>query len=174
MKCRLKTRASVFIAESQQNAGWIGEKGGVSCCGYLSVCGDSKFSTSMTQFDFADTMKHASDAELVRIVFTYADEYQDAAIDAAKAELRRRNLDSEHLQQLKGHWGRKRRLKRWKSGRPLATHWKVLTFFLPLVFHFLFAETFAMDGYDRKSADITRWTFYGIAFYLTLAFLFNR
>jgi len=85
-------------------------------------------------FDFKKTMKEASDAELIRIVITNRDEYQEAAIAAAEAERSRRKLPEETLSRLKHRQIKENAEKEYRAGLPLELHWKIIAFLFPGMF----------------------------------------
>ena len=117
-------------------------------------------------FDFEQTMKQASDEELIRIVITNRDEYQEAAIAAAEKELRLRNLPKQQLAMHtnKQQWLNER--KAMKAAVPLELHWKILSFLFPGVIQLIIAGSFKANGYDQKANEIGKWTIYGVLFYL--------
>ena len=119
-------------------------------------------------FDFEKTMKDAPDAELIRIVITNRDEYQEAAIAAAEAELQRRNIPAEQLSLLKTKQLDENAEKAYKAATPLEIPWKILAFLLPGIFQLVIAGSFKANGYDRKANEVGKWTFYGLFFYIAL------
>jgi hypothetical protein len=120
-------------------------------------------------FDFEKTMKEAPDAELIRIVITNRDDYQEAAITAAEAELSNRNLSAEHLSLLEKKQLEENADKAYKAAIPLEIPLKIVAFLLPGAFQFFIAGSFKANGYDRKANEVGKWTLYGIFFYITLA-----
>lgn len=120
-------------------------------------------------FDFEETMKEAPDAELIRIVITNCDEYQEAAIAAAEAELSRRNISAEQFSLLKTKQVEENTEKAYKAAIPLEMPWKILAFLLPGVLQLVIAGSLKANGYDRKANEVGTWTFYGIFFYIALA-----
>ena len=119
-------------------------------------------------FDFEKTMKNAPDAELIRIVITNRDEYQEAAIEAAEAELSRRNIPAEQLSELKAKQVEENTEKAHKAAIPLEPAWKVLAFLFPGIFQLIIAGSLKANGYDRKANEVGKWTFYGLFFYVAL------
>ncbi|TCJ15833.1 hypothetical protein EPD60_07690 [Flaviaesturariibacter flavus] len=124
------------------------------------------------QFDFDATMKEAPDAELIRIVITNRHEYQEAAVSAARRELERRNLEPEALARIRRRHERDNHRKAYLAAVPLELHWKLLAFLLPGAFQFFIAGSFKMNGYDRKAAEVGRWTLYGLFFYVGIFLLY--
>ena len=123
-------------------------------------------------FDFEKTMKEAPDAELIRIVITNRDEYQEAAIAAAEAELSRRNISPEQLLLLENKQIEENTEKAYKVNIPLDAAWKVLAFIFPGVFQLLIAGSLKANGYDRKANEVGKWTFYGLFFYIAVGVFF--
>lgn len=124
-------------------------------------------------FDFTETMKQASDAELLKIVTMDRDNYQETAVIAAEDELSRRNLTVEEISAAKSHNLQQHEIAVRKANVPLEAHWKVLTFLFPGFLNLIFSGTFKGDGYDRKSRELVKWTLYGLCFYIGIALLFS-
>lgn len=120
-------------------------------------------------FDFEKAMKEAPDAELIRIVMTNRDEYQEAAIAVAEAELSKRNIPTEQLSQLKTNQIKENIEKAYKAARPLELPWKILAFLFPGILQLIIASTLKANGYDKKANDVGKWTLYGLSFYIALA-----
>jgi hypothetical protein len=120
-------------------------------------------------FDFKQTMKEAADAELVRIVITNRDEYQEAAITAAEAELLQRNLPEAKLLLLQDKQLQMNVQAALNASTPLEAYWKVLAFIFPGIIQLIIAGSFKAVGYDRKANELGRWTIFGIIFYIVLA-----
>lgn len=125
------------------------------------------------QFDFTETMIQASDVELLKIVTTDRNNYQEAAIIAAETELSRRNLSSEQITAAEMFNEQQKQNILAKANAPLETHWKVLTFIFPGVINLIFSGTFKGDGYDRKANELVKWTLYGVGFYISLVLLIS-
>jgi lipopolysaccharide export LptBFGC system permease protein LptF len=119
-------------------------------------------------FDFEKTMKEVPDAELIRIVFTNRNEYQEAAIAAAEAELSTRNLSSETLSFLEQKQIAKNTETAYKAELPLELHWKIVAFLFPGVFQLIIAGFFKGNGFDRKANEVGKWTFFGLFFYIAV------
>lgn len=124
-------------------------------------------------FDFEKTMKEAPDRDLIRIVITNRDEYQEAAIAAAEAELLRRNISAEQLSLLKTKQIEENTEKARKAAIPLEIPWKILAFLFPGVFQLIIAGSLKANGYDRKANEVGKWTFYGLFFYIALVVYFS-
>ena len=118
--------------------------------------------------DFEKTMKEAPDAELIRITITNRDDYQEAAIIAAEAELLARNMPQGEIALLKDQQEVENREKSYKAGLPLEFHWKWVAFLLPGIFQLIIAGFFKSNGYDRKANEVGKWTIFGLLFYIGL------
>ena len=125
------------------------------------------------QLDFEKTMKEASNAELLKIITTDRDNYQEAAIEAAEVELSKRNLTPEEMKAAKKFNEEQQQIITFKSNLPLDTHWKVLTFIFPGILQIILSGTFKGDGYDRKADDLLKWTLYGFGFYIGLVIIIS-
>ena len=101
--------------------------------------------------NFEDVMSKQTDADLLKIVTGPPDDYQPAALDAAKKELAKRNLSIDQLTTVKQEIERDRKSKDEKANRPLGTGWKILTFIFPGLIQIIFSRVFKSDGYDRKA-----------------------
>jgi hypothetical protein len=119
-------------------------------------------------FDFEKTMKEAPDAELIRIVITNRDEYQEAAIAAVEAELSSRNIPAEKISLLEKKQIEENTEKAHRAAIPLEIPWKILAFLFPGVIQLIIAGSLKGNGYDRKANEVSRWTFYGLFFYMAL------
>ena len=125
--------------------------------------------------DFEKVMSQRTDAELIEIVTKKSEDYQQAALLAAEAELKKRNLSSEETEIANSEIEKKEKTILENSNAPLGIGWKLLTFFLPGIPNFLIARVLKAEGYDRKWREAWHWTFYGIMFYVglvVLAFIF--
>lgn len=105
-------------------------------------------------FDFEKTMKEAPDAELIRIVVTNRDDYQEAAIAAAEAELSKRNLPEETLSIIESRQIEENAERIHKANFPLELHWKILTFIFPGIFQLIIAGFFKANGFDRRANEV--------------------
>lgn len=123
------------------------------------------------QFDFAKTMKQASNAELIKIVTASRNDYQKDAIIAAEAELAIRNLTSSQVEEAKSHILIQQQMDTFKANTPLDVHWKILTFIFPAFLQLILSGIFKSEGYDRKANELVKWTLYGFAFYIGIIIL---
>jgi hypothetical protein len=124
-------------------------------------------------FDFTETMKQASNAELLKIVTTDRDDYQEGAVKAAETELSKRNLSIEEITAAEMFNEQQQQILLKKANAPLESHWKILTFIFPGVINFIFSGTFKGDGYDRKANELVKWTLYGVGFYIGFILLIS-
>lgn len=120
------------------------------------------------EFDFSDVMKKASDAELIKIVTTNRADYQEAALIAAEAELASRNLNVSTVETVKRNIEQDQKAIALKAETPLEVHWKIFAFIFPIIFLFIMAGIFKAEGYERKSNELAKWTFFGLGFYLII------
>lgn len=116
-------------------------------------------------------MSKATDKELVNIVHICTVDYQHEAVDAAKAELNARNLSPLQIEELKREIFEVKHQEEDKAKKPLQAYWKVLTFIFPGVLNLIFAMLFTADGYDKRTKDMWKWTFYGFCFYVVIVLL---
>lgn len=123
--------------------------------------------------NFEDVMSKQTDAELLKIVTGPIEDYQPAALEAAKKELAKRNLSADRLVTVKQEVEHDQKLKDEKANQPLQTGWKVLTFIFPGLIQTVFSGTFKADGYDRKAKELVNWTIYGFGFYVGLIVLIS-
>lgn len=123
--------------------------------------------------NFEDVMSKRTDADLLKIVTGPADDYQPAALEAAKKEFAKRNLSADQLETAKQKIEQDQKVKEDIANQPLGTGWKVLTFIFPGLIQIIFSGTFKADGYDRKARELVKWTLYGFGFYVGLAVLIS-
>jgi uncharacterized membrane protein (DUF106 family) len=122
--------------------------------------------------NFEDAMSKRTDKELVKILTVSADEYQSAALEAAKREFTKRNLSENQLAMAQQAIEQDQKQRAARAAEPLDEVWKLLTFIFPGVLQIIFSGTFKADGYDRKAKELVRWTTYGFGFYAALVVLF--
>lgn len=123
------------------------------------------------EFNFAETMRSAKDAELIKIVTINKDNYQPAAVAAAEVELAARNLSVDQIEFATALNEREHADIAAKATEPLDIHWKILACVFPVIPQLLLAGLFKSQGYDRKSNELVKWTLYGIAGYILLIVL---
>jgi hypothetical protein len=118
--------------------------------------------------DFTKSMQRATDEELVSILTTDRDEYQEAAIEAAEIELAVRNLSSDVISFAREKSKADKAIKTTKAEAPLDDHWKVLSFFFPGILQLIISGMLVGQGYDRKARELSRWTVIGLCAYVLL------
>ena len=123
--------------------------------------------------EFAEVMSKRSDADLLYIVDGPPEDYQPAALEAAKRELERRNLPAEQINLLTQTNQQKALLAQQKATAPLRTIWKIVAFFLPGILYIAIYGVLRGEGYIRKGRELVRWTFYGFLFYAGLIIVFK-
>ena len=123
-------------------------------------------------FNFEKTMSEISDVELIKIVTTDRDNYQEAAIIAAENEFKKRNIPIEKFEKTKQIYETVKLEQEVKAKTPLELHWKIIGFFLPLMFMFFIAGAFKVHGYEKKANELAKWAAFGIGFYIILAIIF--
>lgn len=117
---------------------------------------------------FAEVMAQRTDADLLEIATTARDDYQDEALEAAEAELSRRDLTPEIVEAAEQQLEEKRQESANRASEPLSAHWKALTFVFPGVANLFIALAVKSEGYERKYREAWRWTLYGVAAYAAL------
>jgi hypothetical protein len=123
--------------------------------------------------NFEEVMAKRTDSELAKIVAGPEGNYQSAALDAARKEFDKRNLSTELLVSAKQEFERDQKLMDHRSGIPLGTDLKVLTFMFPGIIQIILSGKLKDDGYDRKASELSRWTLYGFGFYVGLFILIS-
>lgn len=122
--------------------------------------------------EFTAAMALRTDAELLEIVGKDRADYTAEAIEAAEAELQKRNLSSEKVELAEKEIKRKEADILEKAQAPLESHWKILMFLAPGILALLIAGTYKADGFDQKYKESWKWTLYGIGFYVSMVILF--
>lgn len=121
--------------------------------------------------DFTQIMSQRSDSELLEILSKTRDDYLPEAIAAAEAELKKRNLSVDEIGSANQEIKKKHEVLKEKADEPLGSSWKILTFLLPGLVALLISGALKAGGYERKSTELEKWTFWGIAFYVIVALL---
>jgi hypothetical protein len=121
--------------------------------------------------DFVLVMQSRSDDELIRIVTTDRENYQPIAIEAAEIEFKKRNLPADLIEKVKKETLSQDMEEIKRSIEPLAISWKILTFFFPGIINIIVSEVLHSGGYTRKSAELSRWTVFGLLFYAAIIIL---
>lgn len=117
---------------------------------------------------FTGVMAERSDLELIAIVTTQRDDYQEEAVVAAEAEIAARNLTFERRHEAEAEVRRADVARAKRASKSLDGTWKALLFFFPGLLTLAAAHKYKMSGYDRKWEDAKRWSLYGLCFYVAL------
>lgn len=120
---------------------------------------------------YTQRMSETTDKELVNIVHICAADYQQEAVAVAESELYKRELSILQIDELKREINEDNYRKVCNQEMPLQTYWKVLTFIFPGVLNLVFAMIFTAEGYDKRTKEMWKWTFYGFCFYVAIVFL---
>ncbi len=118
--------------------------------------------------NFEDVMSKRSDADLLKIVTGPVEDYQPAALEAAKKELAKRNLSTDLVETVHLEIEKDQISIEKKANEPLGMGWKLLTLFFPGVLQISFSDALLVKGYNRKAKELLRWTLYGFGFYVAL------
>jgi hypothetical protein len=123
--------------------------------------------------EFDEVMRKRADADLIKIVNGPQDDYQPAALDAAKREFERRNLSEEQITIVKQEIKQEQEIDEAKANTPLGVILKIIAFILPGIILLMLSGIFKAEGYDRKAKELVKWTLYGLAFYIGLIVIIN-
>ena len=118
-------------------------------------------------------MEQRSNAELLQIVTTNRDSYEPEALEAARIELDKRQLDSAQVAEAQQKIDAEERDFQDRKNEPLGPGFKMLTFLLPGLINIFIARTMKAEGYEKKWKDGWRWTSYGVVFYVAIAILIS-
>jgi len=121
--------------------------------------------------EFDNVMRKRTDADLIKILDSSPDDYQPAALDAAKREFDRRNLSQEQVTIVHQEIEQEQLVDEERSNAPLSIFPKVFAFIFPGLLLIIFAGTYKADGYDRKAKELVKWTLYGFGFYISIPIL---
>lgn len=117
--------------------------------------------------NFTDVMIKKTDSELLEIVTKLKDDYQPEAVEAAKEEIKNRNLSDEKIDQAEKEIKVKETIQKSKENEPLETVQRVMFFiFFWGVIPWLMASTFKNNGFLKKNKDAWRFMKYGFLAYL--------
>ena len=92
-------------------------------------------------FDFSESMAASSDADIIRILTSERNNYQELAIKAAERELQKRNLSVEQIEEIKKANASLQTVQEKKSTILLNFIGKCWPLFFP-IFSFLFFQDF--------------------------------
>lgn len=121
---------------------------------------------------FIELMSQKTDEQLLQILARPGD-YQSEALEAARNEVDKRNLSSDRIESVKKEVVIEQKQSAEKASMPLEGGYKALSFFLPGVIPMMLSTALRTNGYEKKASDLLRWTFYGIAFYITITIFFS-
>jgi hypothetical protein len=121
--------------------------------------------------NFEDLMSKKNDTDLFKIVTGSVDDYQPAALEAAKNEFAKRNLAEDQFEATKQEIEQDKKIKYDKANEPLDMGWRILAFIFPGLIPLIFSGGFRINGYERKASEFVKWTFYGFGFYIGLGAL---
>jgi len=115
--------------------------------------------------EFDGVMRKRTDADLIKILNGPEDNYQPAALEAARRGYDRRSLSETQIAAASQEIFQEQQIDEAKATAPLDTMSKVFAFIFPGLILFMFAGTYKADGYYRKAKELTRWTLYGFGAY---------
>ena len=120
--------------------------------------------------NFTDVMIKKTDSELLEIVTKLKDDYQPEAVEAAKEEIKNRNLSDDKIEQAEKEIIEKETIQSDKEKEPLETVQRIMFFiFFWGVIPWLMASTFKNNGFLKKYKDA--WIFMKYGFFAYLGFM---
>jgi hypothetical protein len=122
------------------------------------------------QEKYAKAMSKKTDAELIRVLTTDANGYEEEALTAAEIEFENRNLTVEQAEKATKINEKVVLEEQNKAEEPLGGDVKTLIFFIPFK-AFGLAGYYTINGYDRKSKEVIHACYYGFGFYFALILL---
>jgi hypothetical protein len=122
----------------------------------------------MSDIDFSERMRRVPDEELISILSS--DGFVPEAVEAARAELERRNLNPGDLVRMSAQVEEARHEEEGKAELPLSRAAKVAFFFFGFFVFWSIAVAIVLStrGYRRKSKDAVKWMAIGTAFWIAL------
>jgi hypothetical protein len=121
---------------------------------------------------FASVMSKKTNNELIGIVTINKENYQAEAIEAAKIEIKNRNLSDTQIEKANRINEKKVAEIQKKAEEPLGGEYKILLLFLPIRAISL-SVYYENKGYDLKAKEAIRWCYYGVAFWAFIILLIN-
>jgi len=117
--------------------------------------------------NFTEVMTKKSDSELLEIVTKLKDDYQPDAVEAAREEIKNRNLSDEKIKQAENEIKEKETKEKDKENEPLEIGQRImfLIFFWGII-PWIMASTFKNNGYLKKYKDAWRFMKYGFLTYV--------
>jgi len=114
--------------------------------------------------EFDNVMRKRTDADLFKILNGPPDDYQPAAMDAARIEFKRRNLSETAIVSIKQEIKREELIEaaelETNSKMPLDAFSKISALLFPFR-----ASFYESAGYHTQANDYKKWRLYGIGFY---------
>ena len=127
--------------------------------------------------DFTEVMIKKSDSELLEIVTKLKDDYQPEAVEAAKEEIKNRNLSDDNIKEAENEIKEKEIKIKDKENEPLETGQRIMFFiFFWGIIPWIMASTFKNNGFLKKYKDAWRFMKYGfltfVGFVIVMFLLF--
>jgi hypothetical protein len=114
---------------------------------------------------FADVMRKHTNAELIEICTRQREDYQPEALEAAEAEMARRDLSVDQIkaaeQQIEALDADRQR----RANLPLDGSFKVWALLMPGIANLLIARTYKIQGNERMYKEAKAWAYGGLALY---------
>ncbi len=110
-------------------------------------------------------MAQRTDAELLEIAAGSEDEYQTAALQAARAELARRDLTEEQVRAAADQNAEMAAAVRAKAEAPLRLRWIICVLLFPMPLYLLVSTALRAEGKTRKARELVRLTWLGMGAY---------
>jgi len=130
--------------------------------------------------EFDNVMRKRTDADLFKILNGPPDDYQPAAMDAARIEFKRRNLSETAIVSIKQEIKREELIEaaelETNSKMPLDAFSKISALLFPFR-GFWMASFYESAGYHTQANDYKKWRLSGIGFYallFLLTYLYNK
>ena len=117
--------------------------------------------------NYLEVMAKKSDSELLEIVTKLKDDYQPEAVEAAKEEIKNRNLSNENIKEAENEIKEKEIKIKDLENEPLETGQRImfLIFFWGII-PWIMASTFKNNGYLKKYKDAWRFMKYGFLIFI--------
>lgn len=113
-------------------------------------------------------MAGKTDLELVEICGPAKNEYQESAIEVARAELDKRQLSEEELRRLEREIRIRRKQESSRIRIPLELHLRLFCFLFPGLVYLLIRRGLVQSGMDRKLKQAKTLSLYGLGFYTSI------
>jgi hypothetical protein len=114
-------------------------------------------------------MKEKSDGELIELVTKLKDDYQPAAVEAARKEIDERNLSTDQIETAESEIKERENTKLANAEQPLEA-WQAILFvvFCWGIIPWAIAGTFKADGYHRKYKDAWKFMKIGLVTFVLI------